>query len=412
MEINEHRSLSGFFIAGINYRKTDAALRGQFAISHDHYLDLQQLAPQFGISEFFILSTCNRTEIYGYANDVQQLIDLLCTKTIADKETFLNAAYIKAGKNAVEHLYHVAAGIDSQILGDYEIVGQLKCAVKTAKENGFIGVCLERMVNAVLQTSKAIKNQTALSGGTVSVAFAAVQYIKQNVKKFSGKKVLLLGIGKIGRNTCRNVVDYLQTKNITLINRSPEKAKLLAEELGLQFSTLDNLEQEVATADIILLATNAATPILLKNNLQDKGDKLIIDLSIPYNVEADAQHLPNITLVNVDELAKMKDETLAKRLKEVPKAKSIIDKSITDLIGWYDMRKHVPVLTAVKIKLQEIHTSSHTLATNSLSPMIINNPDDQIQRVLNGLANKMRNQNQRGCNYIEAINEFMASSSN
>jgi glutamyl-tRNA reductase len=408
MQKNHTKFLQHFFIAGINYRKTDAALRGQFAISNDQYKEIQALAPDHGINEFFILSTCNRTEIYGYANDVQQLIKLLCTKTKASKQAFLNAAYIKNGKDAVEHLYNVAAGLDSQILGDYEIVGQIKSAAKIAKENGFISTSMERMLNAALQASKAVKNQTEISGGTVSVAFAAVQYIRQHIKKIADKKILLLGVGKIGRNTCKNVVDYLQTKNVTLINRSPEKAKLLAEELGLRFSTPDKLAEEVAAADIILLATNATTPILLKKHLENKGEKLIIDLSIPYNVDDSAQNLSNITLVNVDELAKMKDETLARRQTEVPKAKAIINKSINDLLNWYEMRKYVPVLTAVKIKLKEIHSSTHATCSTSTSV----NLDDHIQRVLNGLSHKMRSQNKQGCNYIEALNEFLASDTN
>ena len=404
MQFSMPKQLSDFYVAGINYRKADAALRGQFAVNEDQYLSILSKAKEYGINEFFILSTCNRTEIYGFAADAKQLSALLCSETRASIETFYQSAYIKQGKQAVEHLYHVAAGLDSQILGDYEIVGQLKNAAKLAKSHGFIGTALERTLNAVLQTSKAVKNNTQLSGGTVSVSFGAVQYIKQQVQNIKNKKILLVGVGKIGRNTCKNVVDYLQTKNVVLINRTTEKAALLASELGLQFASLEDLDKQVASADVILVATNANTPIITRQHLENKGDKLIIDLSIPYNVEEQAQHLPNIKLVNVDELARLKDETLAKRTVEVPKAKAIINESVLEIFSWFEMRKHVPVLNAVKIKLNEIYTSPHYEETAYVTTC----SEKKIQKVLNGMASKMRLQNQRGCYYIEAINEFLA----
>ena len=404
MQFSMPKQLSDFYVAGINYRKADAALRGQFAVNEDQYLSILSKAKEYGINEFFILSTCNRTEIYGFAADAKQLSALLCSETRASIETFYQSAYIKQGKQAVEHLYHVAAGLDSQILGDYEIVGQLKNAAKLAKSHGFIGTALERTLNAVLQTSKAVKNNAQLSGGTVSVSFGAVQYIKQQVQNIKNKKILLVGVGKIGRNTCKNVVDYLQTKNVVLINRTTEKAALLASELGLQFASLEDLDKQVASADVILVATNANTPIITRQHLENNGDKLIIDLSIPYNVEEQAQHLPNIKLVNVDELARLKDETLAKRTAEVPKAKAIINESVLEIFGWFEMRKHVPVLNAVKIKLNEIYTSPHYEETAYVTTC----SEKKIQKVLNGMASKMRLQNQRGCYYNEAINEFLA----
>src|ERR1700728_1122822 len=185
--------ISQFFIAGVNYRKTDAAVRGQFAINKDQYLQLLSLAPQYGLSELFVVSTCNRTEIYGFAEDASKLCELLTTQTEGSLETFRKMSYIKQGYKAIEHLFNVAAGLDSQILGDYEIVGQIKLAVKLSKENNFIGCYLERLVNAVLQSSKQIKTDTELSGGTVSVSFAAVQYIKETITNIADKKIVLLG---------------------------------------------------------------------------------------------------------------------------------------------------------------------------------------------------------------------------
>jgi glutamyl-tRNA reductase len=406
---DKQKRLSKFFIAGINYKKTDAAIRGKFAVNNDQYSTILSIAPSFGLSEFFILSTCNRTEIYGFANDVSQLIDLLCTQTVGNKEIFTELAYIKNGEQAIQHLFEVGAGLESQILGDYEIIGQLKLAVKFAKERGFVGAFTERLINNVLQSTKVIKNQTALSGGTVSVSFAAVQYIRKNARDITNKNILLLGIGKIGRNTCKNLVDYLCTKNITLVNRTPNKATELAAELGLKQAPIENLSELIRSSDIILVATNSCEPTVLKSDLQFAGDKLIIDLSIPYNVEKAASELTNVTLVDVDQLSKLKDETLQKRVAEIPKAKSIVAEHKAEFLEWNEMRKNVPCIKAVKQKLHDMHNCElyQSLYAHYTSDTTTTVNQTAIQKVIKNMAAKMRNQYQPGCSYIEAINDFI-----
>lgn len=406
METQYFKTIPNFYVAGINYKKSDASVRGQFAIGSEQYTAVLAAAAAQGLDEIFILSTCNRTEIYGFAHSSQQLIGLLCSQTVGDAETFKKAAYIKNGIEAIEHVFNVGAGLDSQILGDYEIVGQLKTAVKFAKEAGFVGAFTERLINCVLQSSKIIKNTTSLSGGTVSVAFAAVQYIANMVPNPSSKKILLLGVGKIGRNTCKNLVDYLETKNITLINRSPEKANALAGELGLIHASIDHLAEEVAKADIILVATNSAQPVILKEHLEGKGEKIILDLSIPYNVADDAQVLPNVHMVNVDKLSKLKDETLKMRLAEVPKAKGIISELQIEFEDWCEMRKHVPMLKQLKVKLKELYAHPQYVQTTTCPKKL----DVHIQRVLNETAGKIKVQNQRGCQYLSALNNFINAS--
>ncbi len=404
MESQYFKNIPNFYVAGINYKKSDAAVRGKFAINTDQYATILKAASRQGLNELFILSTCNRTEIYGFAYCSHQLVELLCSQTVGDSQTFGDAAYIKNGVEAIDHLFNVGAGLDSQILGDYEIVGQLKTAVRFAKEAAFIGAFTERLINCVLQASKLIKNNTSLSGGTVSVSFAAVQYITNMVVNPSGKNILLLGIGKIGRNTCKNLVDYLATKNITLINRSAEKAEALANELGLKHASMEDMDKEVAKADIILVATNAADPVILKHHVEGNGDKLIIDLSVPCNVDDAAQCLPNVHLVNVDKLSKIKDETLRQRTAEVPEAKRIISEMVLEFREWSEMRKHVPMLKDLKLKLKELYANPHYV---SAANNCIKTRDTQIQRVLNDTAGKVKSQNQRGCQYITALNDFI-----
>lgn len=401
-----------FFIAGINYKKTDASVRGQFAINSEQYSRVLALATRQGLSELFILSTCNRTEIYGVAESADQLAGLLCSQTIGSKELFENLCYIKQGDEAIQHLFEVGAGLESQILGDYEIIGQLKVAVKFAKQNGFIGSFTERLINSVLQSTKIIKNQTALSGGTVSVSFAAVQFIKRNIADVANKKILLVGVGKIGRNTCKNLVDYLDTKNITLINRSEEKAFELACELGLAAAPLSELGCYVNASDIILVATNSTEPTISKSHFTNATDKLIIDLSIPYNVEKEVMQLPNITLLNVDQLSKLKDETLQKRVEEVPKAKLIIAAHKADFIEWAGMRKNAPVIKAVKQKLHDMHQCPMFISTYSSYANTVDVNQHAIKKVIKNMAVKMRQQHQPGCFYIEAINDFITTHKN
>lgn len=412
---DKQHNIYSFFAIGINYKKTDASVRGQFAVNSLQYANILALAPSFGLTELFILSTCNRTEIYGFADKASVLIEALCTQTIGDKNTFEKLCYLKQGIEAVDHLFEVGAGLESQILGDYEIIGQLKMAVKFSKERGFIGSFTERLVNSVLQSTKVIKNKTALSGGTVSVSFAATQYLKKNVNQVQTKKILLLGIGKIGRNTCKNLVDYLDSKSITLINRSGDKAKELASELGLQHASMNELAYHIQSSDIILVATNSTTPIILKSDLAGFGDKIIIDLSIPYNVEKQAQELDNVTLINVDELSKLKDETLQKRVAEIPAAKLIIAEHRNEFLDWSHNRKNVRYIKAVKQKLHDMHScelylssANTTVSTTALAPI----NQYAIQKVIKNMALKMRLQHQPGCSYIEAINDFITTHRN
>ena len=404
MDINIPLDIANFFVAGINYKKADAGIRGCFSIDSDRYATALNNAGTFGVKGLFILSTCNRTEIYGFAENADKLIGLLCSQTIGSSGLFHQLAYVKSGHKAVEHLFNVGSGLDSQLLGDYEIVGQLKQAIKFSKDRGGINCFLERLTNGVLQCSKTIKTETTLSNGTVSASFTAVQYIKNHVGYKTDKKILVVGIGKIGRNTCKNLVDYLGANDVTLINRSIEKAAHLAAELNLKYAAIDELDNYIKCSDIILVATDANEPIIHTAQLEHVGDKLIIDLSIPHNVEASAQYLAHIKLINVDELSKQKDNTLQKRETEVPKAKAIITKHIAEFMEWHQARRNAPVLNAIKNKLNEIYTIQQL----SNAPSYSTTPNGCIQKVINNVAGKMRVKNQNGCLYIDAINEFIA----
>jgi glutamyl-tRNA reductase len=406
---NRQIEISNFFVVGVNYKKTDATRRSLFAVGEEQYKNILSDAKKVGLTDLFVISTCNRTEIYGFAEEISILSSLICQHTVGGVELFTEIAYSKKGEDAMQHFFQVGAGLDSQILGDYEIVGQIKKAFKFSKDHHCMGGYMERLVNAVLQASKEIKTTTLLSGGTVSVSFAAVQYIKEQFPLINGKKIALLGIGKIGKNTCKNLVDYLDTKNIVLVNRTASKALELAIEMGIQFAPIEEMDSVISDADIIVVATNSQKPVITKDQLIVSSSKLILDLSIPNNVEASVNELTNIQLVNVDELSKIKDSNLQKRQAEVPKALEIIEKHSLDFIEWHKMRKNVPVLKAIKTKLEQLHQCnifiSYSAKYNS-APVYKN--EEKIQKLVNGLAVKMKEQNQQGCYYLEALNEFIA----
>ncbi|SHM89574.1 glutamyl-tRNA reductase [Chitinophaga jiangningensis] len=409
MQVSHSKEIANFHIVGINYKKTDAAIRGLYAINPAQYQQLLEHARTVQLDDLFVLSTCNRTEIYGFAASPGQFIDLLCSQTNGDRDQLLEMAYTKSGEEAIKHLYQVGTGLDSQILGDYEIIGQIKNAAKFAKNEKALGSFLERLVNSVLQVSKLIKTETGLSAGTVSVAFATVRMLERMVPDIRDKKIVLLGVGKIGRNTTKNMIDYLGVKEVTLINRTLLVAEEFASQHGLKYAPYENMLPVIHDADVILVASNAPHPTLLAEHLQNTTPKLVIDLSIPFNVDPAVAELEHISLVNVDELSKVQDETLQNRLSEVPKAIAIIGEHMEEFLYWYKMRKHAVVLKAVKEKLHEIHMREIQQQKNGAA---YNLEDIEqvsgriIQKMINLMAGKVRKETDKSDLYISMINDI------
>ncbi|MDE1192909.1 MAG: glutamyl-tRNA reductase [Arachidicoccus sp.] len=398
-----------FYITGINYKKNDVNIRGRFALNDNQHISILQKAKDNGLENIFVLSTCNRTEIYGVAPSSKVLKNILCSETAGDISVFEEISYTKKGTEAINHLFSVASGLDSQILGDYEIIGQLKHAVRIAKENSSIGAFMERLTNTVFESSKVIKNQTDFSGGTVSVAFAAIQFLKYHCTDFSCKKIVIIGTGKIGRNTCKNLIDYLGTKNITLINRSVDKAKELANELGIRFAAYEQLPEKANDADIIIVATNAPQPVLYKNDLLGDSKKILIDLSIPNNIDIALKERPQTIMVNVDDLSKMNDATLQMREKEIPKVKQIINEYIDEFFDWYKMRRNAPFIRAAKKSLSDMNVCPWYQTLNPEVLQTEKQQEEAIQNAVKKLAVKMREHHTApGCTYIEALHDFIA----
>lgn len=345
---------ANFYVIGLSYKKADATIRGHFSLNTEMKETLLKEAKKSGIANILAVSTCNRTELYGFAQHPFQLIKLLCTHTRGTVEAFEKAGYVYKNHEAVTQLFRVGTGLDSQILGDFEIISQLKQSFNTSKALALTNPFLERLCNSVIQASKRIKNETGLSSGATSAAFAAVQYLLKNVRNISAQHILLLGTGKTGRNTCENLVKHTQNKHITLINRTKDKAGKIAGKFNLTVKAYADLPVEIRKADIIIVATSAQQPIISKVLIPEDKPLIIIDLSIPKNVEDSIASMANVTLVHLDHLSQITDETLAKRKQDIPQAERIIESVKSEFTDWAETRKFAPTIKALKKKLETL----------------------------------------------------------
>lgn len=394
MENNTFAKHPTFYAIGLSYKKADAAMRGKFSLDDKAKLNLLHQAKAEGLESLIVTSTCNRTEIYGFAQHPFQLIKLLCENSQGTVEDFQKVAFVYKNKEAISHMFRVGTGLDSQILGDFEIISQLKNAFVQSKELNLANAFLERLVNAVIQASKKIKTDTEISSGATSVSFASVQYIFKNVEDIASKNILLFGTGKIGRNTCENLVKHSKHEHITLINRTKDKAEKIAKKLNVIVKEYSDLQLEIQKADVLVVATGALNPTVDKAILNLKKPLLILDLSIPKNVNENVKDIKDVTLVHMDELSQMTDETLENRKKHIPAAEAIIETIKDEFIAWTKQRKFAPTIHALKAKLNTIKEGELNFQRKKLA----NFDEEQaelitariIQKITNHFANHLK----------------------
>lgn len=344
-----------FYNIGVSYKKADAKTRGKFSLSKENQIDLLKQAKEKGFKGVFVLSTCNRTEISGFAEHPYQLIQLLCSFSEGTVEEFANISNVYKNQEAIHQLFRIGTGLESQILGDYEIVGQLRQSFKMAKSLKTTNAYLERLLNSVLQASKKVKNETKLSSGTTSVSYAAVQYIIKNLSDYNSKNILVFGLGKMGKHTCKNLAEYTQNKSVCLINRTEEKAaEFVKDHTVIRKSVIENLTEEINNADVLIVSTGADKPTITKDHIAANKELLILDLSMPENVAKEVKDLKGVSLINVDELSKITDETLAVRQQEVPLAEAIIETHKAEFNDWLNHRRFTPAIAALKQSLENI----------------------------------------------------------
>ncbi len=378
---------ASFYAVGLSYKKADAVIRGKFSLDAKAKSTLLMQAEAEGIQALIVTSTCNRTEIYGFANHPYELIKLLCENSQGSVTEFQEVAYIYKNQDAINHMFRVGTGLDSQILGDFEIISQLKMAFVESKSNGLGNAFLERLVNSVIQASKKIKTDTDISTGATSVSFASVQYIIRNVEDIANKNILLFGLGKIGRNTCENLVKHTKHEQITLINRTKDKAERLAQKLDLVVKDYADLQLELQKADVVIVATGAQNPTIDKTILNLKKPLLILDLSIPKNVNENVQEIEGVTLIHLDHLSQITDETLENRKLHIPAAEAIIEEIKEEFMAWAKNRKFAPTIQALKEKLNSIKEGELNIQRKKLS----NFDEEQAELISNRIIQKITN---------------------
>lgn len=386
-----------FFVLGVSHKKANAEIRGKFSLNHEQIKDLLADSKDHEIDGLVMTSTCNRTEMYGFADNLRTLVDLLLEHTDADQELFNTYAYYYRNDEAVSHMFNVAGGLDSQILGDFEIISQMKKSFNLAKEMGTSNFFLERLFNSVIQASKRIKNETQLSSGVTSVSFASVHYILEQVDLKASKNILLFGTGKIGRNTCENLVKHTHNKHITLINRTKEKAEHMAGKFDLTVKDISELETEIEKADILIVATGAQKPTISPKYIRKDKPLLILDLSIPKNVHESVEELPHVDLLHLDKLSKMTDETLENRKTEIPLAKAIIAEIKTEFYEWLQTRKYAPTIKALKQKFEQFQAEELDYQKKKLGNVdeeqISQFSDRLIHKITRSFASHLKNAN-------------------
>lgn len=397
---NPELIISKLAVAGINYRHAAVTERSLFSVSSAICQAILESAKEKRMRSVFVLSTCNRTEIYGYCQEPEELAGLLLQHTKGTAPVFRQAGFVKRGAGALQHLFEVAAGLDSQIIGDFEVLGQLKTAVAFSRKQGLIGPVMDRTVNFVLQASKAIRTNTKLSSGTVSVSYAAIQWLEK-IADIDRKRMLLFGTGKFGTTLAKNLRHYYSRSPITIINRTDETARWLAGSLSLGWKPFSALAEEIRTADIVLVCTNAASYTVYPHFFPGQKDQWILDLSVPENTDPAIKNIPGVRVTGIDEVSGTMKATLAKRNSEIPKALAIIEEFRQAFYEWLHLQRHIPLINEIKGKLYELG-EIHFVATANTGVL-----SSRVNKTVGSLAMNLRYKREKGCHYINAINEFL-----
>lgn len=339
--------ISDFVSIGVSHWQSPLSVREQFSMGREQSALLIKEAMELNVKSIFTVSTCNRTQLFADGGNIHQLKELF-VKYSDGKLTDLNKyGFVLKGEEAIQHLFEVSTGIDSQILGDLQIFSQVKEGVEQAKKLNALNGVMDRLLQFVFQANKKVQSFTNISKGAASVAHAAVLYIRNNFDNLKEKTILLFGVGGIGERTLENITSH-QFKKVTVTNRTFEKADAVAKKHGVSSAPLDRLFEEVAAADIIMVATASKTPTLKPEHLPISfEEKMLIDLSVPRNIDPELDKMKGVHLTDMDKLKEVSDETLTQRQKDIPKARTIINLQKIEFEDWYKLHTLGPTIKKI-----------------------------------------------------------------
>ncbi len=394
------------FTFGINHQTAPLAVREQIAFNADT-LDaaLRDLVNNGAAKEATILSTCNRTEIYCSTNAPVQAVDWLASYhhlPAADIEPYI---YRLPREEAVKHAFRVASGLDSMVLGEPQILGQMKQAVRQAEQAGTVGFLLHKLFQRTFSVAKDVRTQTEIGANLVSMAAAAVKLAERIFPSIAEQRILFIGAGEMIE---LNAVHFAarNPKHITVANRTLERAQILARRVNGHAITLNELPEQLAQHDIIVTSTASPLPILGKGMVeralkQRKHRPLfIVDLAVPRDVEAEVAELSDVFLYSVDDLADVVRDGLDARQGAVKEAEVIIDAGVSEFIHWMESREVVPVIRMLRDHTERQRRHEMEKALRLLAKG--EGPEKVLESLSMGLTNKFLHAPTQALNQAQA----------
>jgi glutamyl-tRNA reductase len=335
------------FVIGSNHHEAPLSVREQFALSNEETLSLQNaLRATTGIDEIIVLNTCNRLEFFGVSSVEgieETIIDQLVKTHPCNRNLFSQHAFTKRNLDAIQHVLEIAAGIDSQMVGETEIVSQLKSAYATASAADSTGPVLNRLIERALQAAKNVRSRFAITSGQVSIGSVAVELAERIFGKLNDSHVLLLGSGEVAEKTAQSLRSR-GVASIAVSSRRFDNARALAHNFAGAAIDFEDFPGQLANYDIIIGSTSAPGAILTMDRIQAALQKrpqrpfFLIDLAVPRDMETTLQSLESVFLYDLDDLASIANENLSLRKAEIGKVRKLLNRSAWSI--WLQLNRH------------------------------------------------------------------------
>ena len=383
-------------LIGLNHKTAPLAVREKiFAGCQEEKDLLSSLRSINGVGEVLYLSTCNRIEIIASVEETEDagksLNDFLAQNGGLTPTEAANCFYEYRGEEAVRHIFRVAASLDSLVMGETQILGQVKDAYRQALAQNATGVVLNRLMHCSFRAAKRVRSETAIAVNPVSVSFAAVELAKKIFGSLTGKKILLIGAGEMAELTGMHLISN-GAEEIIVANRSMPQAIALAEKFHGEAVSLDALEEKLIEVDIVISSTGApayvVTADLIRKIHHQRKNRLLflIDIAVPRDIDPAASLLENVYLYNIDNLQDIVDENMNVRKKEAIKAEMIVEEEITRYVSWQKEQESVPTIVSLRNKAEEIVRAEMDKAAGWMNKL-----DKEEQGKVDGLVNSIVN---------------------
>ena len=384
-------------VLGVNYHTSPVTLLEKVMIPVPAMSEaLRVLSSHSDIREVIVLSTCNRTEVYAVAERFHaahtDILEFLCETSGLSADEITPHLYSQFDDDAVVHLFEVAAGIDSAVLGETEIVGQVRDAWDFAMKQGTSRSTLNLLFRYALESGKRARTETGISRSTASVAHAAVEMAEEILGTLTGKRVLVVGAGEMGEGVA-GALSRAGTESITVLNRTVSRAEALADKIGALVSDFESLESELASADVVLACTGAGGVVidheLLAHVRQGVSTPiLVVDIALPRDVAASVAELPGVTLRDLDHLSDWAQRGIDKRASEVGQVREIIGEEVKRFLLDQTQRQAAPLVAQLREVVESIRTAEMGRFETALSAMT---PEQRelVESISHGIINKM-----------------------